>query len=218
MNSASSRKKADDTHCRNYSLTILFIWLSEQWEWQGRLFNRIKEAAVFVSMDFQRLHMQRFAVQSCLNLWRNEMGTALLLWTRLPLPTRCCSPRIFMFYHCYSRWRWDRVKHPEPPDENKDTNVSRMARAPPRRPGSFRSWTINETGNCHLQQLVTAKLLATSRLSMWGVSLNSEVPNWTIPIRNALYSWSAPLGNRPPVIDSSRASFSIVKHINIYSL
>lgn len=50
----------------------------------------------------------------------------------------------------------------------------------------------------NLQQLVTAKLLATSRLSMWGVSLNSAVPNWTIPIRNALYSWSAPLGNKPP--------------------
>lgn len=50
----------------------------------------------------------------------------------------------------------------------------------------------------HLQQLVTAKLFATSRLSMWGVSLNSEVPNWTIPIRNALYSWSAPLGKSPP--------------------
>lgn len=50
----------------------------------------------------------------------------------------------------------------------------------------------------HLQQLVTAKLFATSRLSMWGVSLNSKVPNWTIPIRNALYSWSAPLGKSPP--------------------
>lgn len=131
----------------------------------------------------------------------------------LPCPHDAVHPRIFMFYHCYSRWRWDRVKHPQPPDENKDTNVSRMARAPPRRSGSFCSWTINKTGNCYLQQLVTAKLLATSRLSMWGVSLNSEVPNWTIPIRNALYSWSAPLGNRPPVIDSSRASFSIVKYI-----
>lgn len=32
-------------------------------------------------------------------------------------------------------------------------------------------------GVWHLQQLVTAKLLATSRLSMCGVSLNSEVPN-----------------------------------------
>lgn len=57
---------------------------------------------------------------------------------------------------------------------------------------------------CHLQQLVTAKLFATSRLSMWGVSLNSEVPNWTIPIRKALYSWSAPLGNSPPEIDRNR--------------
>lgn len=53
----------------------------------------------------------------------------------------------------------------------------------------------------YLQQLVTAKLFATSRLSMWGVSLNSEVPNWTIPIRNALYSWSAPLGKSPPEIE-----------------
>lgn len=50
----------------------------------------------------------------------------------------------------------------------------------------------------NLQQLVTAKLLATSRLSMCGVSLKSAIPNWTIPTRNALYSWSAPLGNRPP--------------------
>lgn len=48
------------------------------------------------------------------------------------------------------------------------------------------------------QALVTAKLLATSRLSMWGVSLNSEVENCTMPTRNALYSWSAPLGNSPP--------------------
>lgn len=61
-----------------------------------------------------------------------------------------------------------------------------------------------ENYGCHLQQLVTAKLFATSRLSMWGVSLNSEVPNWTIPIRKALYSWSAPLGNSPPEIDRNR--------------
>lgn len=55
----------------------------------------------------------------------------------------------------------------------------------------------------NLQQLVTAKLFATSKLSMWGVSLNSEVPNWTIPIRNALYSWSAPLGKSPPEINTN---------------
>lgn len=44
-----------------------------------------------------------------------------------------------------------------------------------------------------------AKLLATSRLSIWGVRRNSAVPNRTIPIRKALYSWSAPRGNRPPM-------------------
>lgn len=57
----------------------------------------------------------------------------------------------------------------------------------------------------YLQALVTAKLFATSKLSMWGVSLNSEVENWTIPTRNALYSWSAPLGNSPPAKNKHQA-------------
>lgn len=61
------------------------------------------------------------------------------------------------------------------------------------------------TGEKHyLQQLVTAKLLATSRLSMCGVSLKSAIPNWTMPTLNALYSWSAPLGNKPPEEDTDR--------------
>lgn len=58
---------------------------------------------------------------------------------------------------------------------------------------------LNEWNIHYSQALVTAKLLATSRLSMWGDSRNSEVENWTIPTRNALYSWSAPLGKSPPV-------------------
>lgn len=41
-----------------------------------------------------------------------------------PCPHDAVHLRIFMFYHCYSRWRWDRVKHPQPPDENKDTRMS----------------------------------------------------------------------------------------------
>lgn len=56
------------------------------------------------------------------------------------------------------------------------------------------------------QQLVTAKLLATSRLSMCGVSLKSAIPNWTMPTLNALYSWSAPLGNKPPETERERQS------------
>lgn len=56
----------------------------------------------------------------------------------------------------------------------------------------------------YLQQFVTAKLLATSKLSIWGVSLKSVIPNWTIPILKALYSWSAPLGNKPPEAEKKR--------------
>lgn len=90
---------------------------------------------------------------------------------------------------------------------------------------TWMSWTLvgkihfKKGGNIflHSQQLVTAKLFATSRLSMWGVNLNSEVPNWTIPIRNALYSWSAPLGKSPPETDTKFQlhlnNFSIMRHI-----
>lgn len=60
------------------------------------------------------------------------------------------------------------------------------------------AWRRRPLPPWYSQALVTAKLLATSRLSMWGVSLNSEVENCTMPTRNALYSWSAPLGNSPP--------------------
>lgn len=126
-----------------------------------------------------------------------------------PLPTRCCSPS--NMHHCYSRWLWHPVKHRK---ENKDSmSVGWHEHLGVLLVPFVRGQSIKQ-GNCHLQQLVTAKLLATSRLSMWGVSLNSEVPNWTIPIRNALYSWSAPRGNRPPAIDSKRLSFSIVKYKN----
>lgn len=133
--------------------------------------------------------------------------------TTSPCPRDAVHPRIFLFYHCYSRWPRDPVKH-------RNANKDSMSLGWHGHLGDVlvpfvRGQSINQ-GNCHLQQLVTAKLLATSRLSMWGVSLNSEVPNWTIPIRNALYSWSAPLGNRPPVIDSKKLSFSIVKYKNTY--
>lgn len=69
----------------------------------------------------------------------------------------------------------------------------------------------------YLQQLVTAKLLATSRLSMCGVSLKSAIPNWTMPTRNALYSWSAPLGNKPPETDTQTEVRSVEEEQQDYA-
>lgn len=68
--------------------------------------------------------------------------------------------------------------------------------------GAYETVLSMQEEKLYLQQLVTAKLLATSRLSMCGVSLKSAIPNWTMPTRNALYSWSAPLGNKPPETDT----------------
>lgn len=165
------------------------FWLSERWEWQAHpqkanLLNRIREAAVVVTLAFQRLHMQRFAVLprisegmkwEQLDCWRHDF----------PCPHDAVHLRIFMFCHCYSRWRRDRVKHPTATWRKMRTLecLTDGTEVPPRRSGWFCSWTIDKTGELSLTAVGDGKTVGHFQIvnvrrqpEFGGAKLNHSYP------------------------------------------